>query len=57
MRNPEPKVDSEGRVTIMDGRVRNPYLEKIPCEEKQDCIFSSWSNKAEQQQPPEPKPK
>jgi hypothetical protein len=25
--NPEPKVDSKGRVTIMDGRVRNPYLE------------------------------
>jgi hypothetical protein len=26
--NPEPKVDSKGRVTIMDGMLRNPYLEK-----------------------------
>jgi hypothetical protein len=27
--NPEPKIDSKGRVTIMDGRLRNPYLENL----------------------------
>jgi len=33
MSNPEPKVDSKGILTIMDGRVRNPYLENL-CEEE-----------------------
>jgi hypothetical protein len=28
MSNPELKIDSKGRETIMAGRVRNPYLEK-----------------------------
>jgi hypothetical protein len=55
--NPEPKVDSKGRVTIMDGRVRNPYLEKLARGRKLDCIPPSRPNNAEQQQPPEPKPK
>jgi hypothetical protein len=27
VRNPEPKIDSKGRVAIMDGILRNPYLE------------------------------
>jgi hypothetical protein len=52
MRNPKPKVDSKGRVTIMNGRVRNPYLENLERGRKVDCIPPSRSNKAEQQQLP-----
>jgi hypothetical protein len=39
MSNPEPKVDSKGRVTNMDGRVRKP-IPRIACaRDKQDYIF------------------
>jgi hypothetical protein len=57
MSNPEPKVDSKGILTIMDGRVRNPYLEKLVRGRKIDCIAPSRPNNVEKKQPPEPKPK
>jgi hypothetical protein len=38
MRNREPKVDSKGRVAIMDRRVRNPYLEKS-CARKNKIVY------------------
>jgi hypothetical protein len=36
--NPEPKIDSKGRETIMDGRVRNPYLENPARGRELDCM-------------------
>jgi hypothetical protein len=44
--NPEPKVDSKDRVTIMDGRVRNQYLENPMRGINLDYIPPSWPNNA-----------
>jgi hypothetical protein len=48
--NSEKKIDSKGRVTIMDARIRNPYLENparareldgIPPSRKKKCGAST----------------